>query len=111
MIDLYKNIKRRRQQLGMTQSELAKKLGYADKSMIAKIEKGNVDLSQSKIVAFAHALEISAGDLMGDTQEEKSTDEPELIVINRAMKKMTPDQKRKMMNILKASFEDEFKDE
>ena len=44
MLQIYSNIKTRRKQLGYTQTELAKKLGYADKSMIAKIEKGQVDL-------------------------------------------------------------------
>lgn len=47
MLQLYKNIKSRRVELQMTQSDLAVKLGYADKSMIAKIEKGAVDLPQS----------------------------------------------------------------
>lgn len=65
MLELYKNIKRRRQQLKMTQTDLALKMGYADKSMIAKIEKGNVDLPQSKILAFANALETTPGELMG----------------------------------------------
>lgn len=49
----------------MTQSDLAQKLGYADKSMIAKIEKGLIDLPQSKILSFAEVLQISPGDLMG----------------------------------------------
>ncbi|WP_462336344.1 helix-turn-helix domain-containing protein [Holdemanella biformis] len=66
MLQIYSNIKTRRKQLGYTQTELAKKLGYADKSMIAKIEKGQVDLSQSKIMAFAKALETTASTLMGD---------------------------------------------
>lgn len=65
MLELYKNIKRRRQQLKMTQIDLALKMGYADKSMIAKIEKGNVDLPQSKILAFANVLETTPGELMG----------------------------------------------
>lgn len=65
MLQLYKNIKNKRTELNMTQSELAKKLGYADKSMIAKIEKGLVDLTQSKIVAFADALNTTPGELMG----------------------------------------------
>lgn len=65
MLELYKNIKRRRQQLKMTQTDLALKMGYADKSMIAKIEKGNVDLPQSKILAFANVLETTPGELMG----------------------------------------------
>lgn len=65
MLELYKNIKARRVALDMTQTELAHILGYADKSMIAKIEKGLVDLPQSKIIAFAEALRVSPGDLMG----------------------------------------------
>ncbi len=65
MLQLYKNIKKRRTELHLTQSELATKMGYADKSMIAKIEKGLVDLPQSKIIAFAEALHVSPGDLMG----------------------------------------------
>lgn len=65
MLQLYKNIKARRMELNMTQTELAKKLGYADKSMIAKIEKGNVDLPQSKIIAFAKELQVTPSELMG----------------------------------------------
>ena len=61
MLELYRNIKKQRQQLNLTQTELAQKLGYADKSMIAKIEKGQVDLPQSKIIAFADALETTPG--------------------------------------------------
>lgn len=72
MLQLYKNIKSRRTELGLTQSELAKKLGYADKSMIAKIEKGDVDLTQSKIVAFADALRLSPSELMGWEEEHKT---------------------------------------
>lgn len=71
MIQLYTNIKRRRLELRMTQAELAEKIGYADKSMIAKIEKGQIDLTQSKIMAIAKALEVSASELMGwDTSKD-----------------------------------------
>ena len=66
MLLLYKNIKSRRQDLGMSQTELAKKCGYTDRSSIAKIESGKVDLPQSKIKTFADALGVSAADLMGD---------------------------------------------
>lgn len=74
MLELYKNIKRRRQQLKMTQTDLALKMGYADKSMIAKIEKGNVDLPQSKILAFANILETTPGELMGWDYEAEPTE-------------------------------------
>ena len=66
MLEIYTNIKKRRKELGYTQTELANKLGYADKSMIAKIEKGQIDLPQSKIMAFAKALETDARILMGN---------------------------------------------
>ena len=74
MLELYKNIKTRRQQLKMTQTDLALKMGYADKSMIAKIEKGNVDLPQSKILAFANVLETTPGELMGWDYEAEPTE-------------------------------------
>ena len=65
MLNLYKNIKNRRNALHLTQTDLANKLGYADKSMIAKIEKGQIDLPQSKIFAFAKALDTTPSELMG----------------------------------------------
>lgn len=65
MLDLYTNIKKNRLRLGLTQGELADKMGYADKSMIAKIEKGAVDLTHSKIQAFARIFDIAPGELMG----------------------------------------------
>jgi len=75
MLQLYRNIKEKRIALGLTQSDLANKLGYADKSMIAKIENGKIDLSQSKIIAFAKALYCAPADLMGweeDDEEKKA---------------------------------------
>lgn len=50
MSKLYENIKNRRKELHMTQSELAERLGYADRSVISRIEKGEIDLGQSKII-------------------------------------------------------------
>lgn len=65
MIELYKNIKELREQKGLSQEELAKMTGYTNRSSIAKIEKGEVDLTRSKIIAFAQALETTPGELMG----------------------------------------------
>lgn len=71
MKDVHKNIKKYRLSLGLTQTELAKMLGYADKSMIAKIEAGTVDLPQSRIEAFARALGVTVTDLTGWTEQRK----------------------------------------
>lgn len=65
MIDLYKNIKKRRQELKMSQSKLAELVGYTNRSSIAKIEAGKIDLPQSKIAEIARALQTTSSDLMG----------------------------------------------
>ena len=65
MLDLYVNIRKRRKELGMSQEELAKKVGYTSRSTIARIENGEIDLSRSKILAFADALKTTPSELMG----------------------------------------------
>lgn len=65
MREVYKNIRKRRLELGMTQTELAEKVGYKGKSMIAKIETGVVDLGESKLSEIASALYTTPDALMG----------------------------------------------
>lgn len=65
MIQLYKNIKKLRKQNNWSQEELAKKMGYTDRSSISRIENGDVDLPQSKIMEFARVFDVAPGDLMG----------------------------------------------
>lgn len=73
MLELYGNIKRFRKELKMSQEDLAKETGYTDRSSIAKIEKGMVDLPQSKILLFAEALNVTPGELMGNVDEAVPT--------------------------------------
>lgn len=49
-------IKMRREELGWTQEELAKKMGYKSKSTINKIELGKSDVTQSKVPEYAKVL-------------------------------------------------------
>ena len=65
MRTLYKNIRYRRLKLKMSQDLLAELTGYSDGAAIAKIEKGEVDLTESKICEFAKALRTSPQDLTG----------------------------------------------
>lgn len=69
MLPLYKNIKSFRLSVNMSQETLAKLTGYTDRSSIARIEKGEIDLPQSKIVQFAKALGVTPGTLMGWEEE------------------------------------------
>ena len=65
MLELYKNIKRLREEKGLSQDALARLTGYTDRSSITKIEKGQVDLQQSKIELFAKALGTTSRELVG----------------------------------------------
>lgn len=67
MLKVYKNIRNRRLELNMSQQKLAELSGYTHKSAIAHIEKGEWDLSQSKLEAIAKALNVKPGELLGDT--------------------------------------------
>ncbi len=73
MYPLYSNIKNRRKELKISQGKLAVMIGYKDKSMISKIEKGNVDLPYSKIIAISEALRISEPELLGWKQSPSGT--------------------------------------
>ena len=70
MLKIYENIKKLRLEKGMTQDELARRAGYTDRSSIAKIERGVVDLPQSKIKQFADIFGVTPGHLMGWVSEE-----------------------------------------
>lgn len=75
MLELYKNIKRLREEKGLSQDSLAKLTGYTDRSSITKIEKGQVDLQQSKIELFAKALGTTSSELVGwDSNASPLTD-------------------------------------
>lgn len=69
MANIGTRIKDRRIELGMSQDELAEKMGYKSRSTIAKIEKGINDVVQANIVKFAEVLNTSIAYLMGWEEE------------------------------------------
>ena len=70
------NILYMRKQLGWTQEELAKRMGYKSKSTINKIEMGINDIPQSKIAQFAAVLGTTPAQLMGWETENKTEEKP-----------------------------------
>lgn len=58
-------IRETREKRGLTQQQLAEMVGYTNRSSIAKVEKGMVDLSETKIAAFAKALNVTPAFLLG----------------------------------------------
>lgn len=102
-------IKSRREELGMSQEELAKKVGYKSRSSVNKIETDGRGLPQNKIVMFAKALQTSPAYLMGwiDIAEENKPTQEELELFRKntyenlviiEMKKMNQKGKVKLLD-------------
>lgn len=70
MSNLGQRIADLRKSQGMTQEELAHRIGYKSKSAINKIELGGRDLPRKKIADIARALGVSPAVLMGWSEEE-----------------------------------------
>lgn len=64
-------IKVRREELGLTQDELAKKLGFKHRSSINKIEIGEYEPKQKIIKPLADALETDVFYILGISEEEE----------------------------------------
>lgn len=107
-IEVHERIRALRIARGLSQEELAARVGYSDRSSIAKVESGKVDLSQSKIKLFASALGVTPGDILGLTDEAPQpsiTREQQKVLdlvaaINSKLSSATPAQLEKIMNVL-----------
>lgn len=86
-------IKYLRERRGMSQDMLAEQAGYKDRSSIAKIESGKVDLSESKIEALATALGTTKAVLLG-----MYSDIGNIIRNKRMSADMTPSALASMLN-------------
>ena len=116
-------IRTRREELGLTQKELAERLGYKTKSSITKIEAGDNNLPITKVAKIAKALEVTESYLMGwedsaivpaDGQSEsyyvdaetrrlaqELHDDPELSVMLDAYKSLSPRDAKLVMEMVR----------
>ena len=78
-------IKNRRIELGLTQLDLAKKIGYNSRSMISLIESGQRALDVDQMIPLTQALQCSISDIL-DGEESKRQ------AIIDALDRLTPDQ-------------------
>lgn len=58
-------IKQKRIELGLSQDELATKMGYSSKSAVSRTENSGDDVGRKRVVAFAKALGCEPSELMG----------------------------------------------
>lgn len=67
--ELGQRVKKQRKERGLSQDQLAIKAGYKDKSMVSKIESGQVDLPLSRIGELSLVLNVSPYYLLGMTDD------------------------------------------
>lgn len=110
LMSIYDRIRQLRIAAGMSQDDLARAMGYSDRSMITKIESGKVDISQKKIVAFADVLHTTPAYLMGWVDEngrfveqEYATTE-EARIISGGIDRMPKDKREQALRVLRAAF-------
>ena len=106
-------IKARRIELGWSLQELADRMGYANKSSVARIEAGAIDPPQSKVVKFAEALHTSVAYLMDWEETQKKNDvlsdivlkmneDSELLEIVHALSELGFEQREAVKSVLNA---------
>ena len=72
-MNICERIKHRRIELGLTQKELADRMGFKTKSSISKAETIEVNPTADRVREFAKALECTPAYLMGWEDEEGLT--------------------------------------
>jgi transcriptional regulator with XRE-family HTH domain len=68
-------IRKRRLELGLTQDELAERLGYKGRTSVCVVETGGDNVTTTKVKKFAMVLGVSPAYLMGWEEEEGYTNE------------------------------------
>ena len=106
-VEIGERIKKRREELGMSQLELAEAAGYSSRTAISKIENNANGMTQAKLVAVANALCTTPSCLMG--WEESEVPAEDTSDIDREFKKllseMTEDEKETWYNVIKTTID------
>lgn len=130
-MNIGERVKLLRLKKGMTQEELAVKLGYKSKSSVAHIENGR-DIPRSMVVTLAQILDTTPAYLMGWEEQAKKADDLSALMqersadssnskndsysrdirrIERARMLMPPEKWNSMMKTVEAAFSEYFDDD
>ena len=93
-------IRARRLELGMTQEELAHKMGYKTKSAINKIETNINDVSQSKLIKLADALCCSPSFFIETETPSQGNFDRRVLAYYEKISKLTETQQQNVMQYI-----------
>lgn len=82
MVTIGDRIKERRLELGLTQTDLAKRMGYKTKSTICEMEQPGSNITTNRLERVAEALGVSVFYLLGTDESELNfiSDDEELLL-------------------------------
>lgn len=98
-------IKKRRLELGISQEELSKKMGYSSKTSISKIEKGISDIPLKKIQKLSNFLYIDILKLVKSDKEKNNFENIKYKNILRLLDKLEDKELIKLEKLIKIFFE------
>ena len=105
-----KAIHERRKELGLTQEELAARVGTT-KQVVSKYEKGQRSPKVQMANAFADALETTLDELLGVEKENDETEQntpvqvedPQIRIVSGMMENLSEKQKEQIVDIVLAA--------
>ena len=106
-------VHRRRRELGLTQDELAKRIGTT-KQMVSKYELGQRSPKVAMANAFAEALETTLDDLLEVEKEEDMSEkvEPpktiEARILSEGIDKLPKEQRERALAMFRVMFEPQY---
>ena len=114
--ELKDRIRNLRQQAGLTMRQLADAVNVSE-ATISRWESGNIsNMRRDKIYDLAKALHTTPAYLMGweenaDNQPDLNNESEELIILNRTAKKMTHEKQKRLLEMAKLMFAEDFKED
>lgn len=89
-----------RETKGMTQDELAQKIGYKSRSTIGKIELGKMEITQSSLIQIAKLLDTTPAYLMGWEDKNPSQEDAEILTIAKKIHDLPPENKKIIIDLI-----------
>lgn len=94
-------ISKRRDELGYTQEELAKLLGYKDRTSISKMEKAD-NMGLDRVEKVAKALKCEPSYLMGWEEVPDVTEVSDHVKLITLYNKLTDEQKKSIISLMES---------
>ena len=113
-MDIGERIKMRRKEIGLSAEQVADKLKVSPATIYRYESSDIANMRIDKLEPIAKVLKTTPAYLMGWEDEKENnlddSDPEESIVLNRAAKKMTPENRKKLLNMAKIMFAEDFKE-